>query len=129
MYIHKTKSIFRCWKELDISCVAKSFISDLMIFLTKNYFCVRCKNIQKHNQHFKLLFFIINLRFWHIRLNINKIYLSEQYLFGLLFARKPNQSIVTGFLLCFERNDSQTFKNRNCKEPHHMVRYRYNFLR
>ena len=29
--------------------------------ITANYFCVHCKNRRKHNQHFELLFFMINL--------------------------------------------------------------------
>ena len=31
--------------------------------MTEDSFCVRHKNRRKHNQHFKLLFFTINLHF------------------------------------------------------------------
>ena len=31
--------------------------------MTANYFCVRHKNRGKHNQHFELLYFMINLHF------------------------------------------------------------------
>ena len=38
--------------------------------MTVNYFCVRNKNSQKHDQHFKLLLFKMNVHFGTSDLNI-----------------------------------------------------------
>ena len=55
--------------------------------LTENYFFAHHKNSQKHNQHFKLLFFVINFHF----ITSNQIY---RY-------RKLNLSLTNNFYLVF----------------------------
>ena len=63
---------------------------------------------------------------YHIKPNIyikrNKFVAHKQYLFSLLSSRNANkiltdQNILTGFLLCMRRNDTQTFKSNSCNKP------------
>ena len=91
--------------------------------INDSYFCVHHKNRRKHNQHFRLLFLTINLRF--VTSNqistYRKLFFShKQYLFSLLTHRnaKKNQTdqrITHFFLVCLKRNDPKTFKSSSCK--------------
>ena len=55
--------------------------------INESYFCVRHKNRRKHSQHFKLLFFTLNLHF--VTLNQIATY------------RKPNLPLTSSIYLVF----------------------------
>ena len=84
-----------------------------------NYFCDCHKNRQKHNQHFNLLYFKLNSHFVTSNsispckkfnlLLINSICLV---VFSRVKKTHTKQSTLQIFLLCLERNDSQTFKTQ-----------------
>ena len=100
----------------------------------ENYFCVRHKNRQKRNQHFKLLFFTINLHFdiSNKTSTSRKVCLSQ---FIFLTSRnvkktQTDQNKRHGFILCLKRNDPQTFKSDSCRNSFlQCVCYWYNLLR
>ena len=84
----------------------------------RKFFCVRHKNRQKCNQHFKLLFFTINLQVITSKqmstyriLNLPQ----KQYLLSLLTSRnvkktQTEQSVPhIFFILSEKRNDPRTF--------------------
>ena len=91
--------------------------------INENFFCVRHKNRRKRNQHFKLLFFTINLHF----VISNKTFAYRKLSLPLTSSTsldflplkmqkrlKQTQSLRHVSLLCLKRNNPQTFKCGSC---------------
>ena len=91
----------------------------------KTMFCVRHKNKRKHNQHFKLLFFKVNLRF--ITSNqiltyrkLNLFIRSSIYLVVLpteMQRRLKQPKYTTRFFTSSEKKWSTNFKSSSFKKP------------
>ena len=103
--------------------------------MTENCFCFRHKNLRKHKEHSKLLYFKLNSHFGKSNyLQEIKFTSHKQYLFGRLFSRHANktytdQSTLQVFFLCIKRNDSQTFKSSSRKKLFvQCACYRHNLL-
>ena len=85
--------------------------------LKENFFCVCQKNIvRENNQHFKLLFFIIDLHF---------ITSNQIYTFG-----KLNLPLTNKLFLLWKETTNKPFKSGSYKKPFlQFVWYWYNLLR
>ena len=91
--------------------------------ITANYFSARYNNRRKHNQHFELPFFMINLHFTSKQLPtyrktclllVNSIYLVSSSL--EIQRRIPQIKYTTSFVTLSEKKLLQTFKNSNYKK-------------
>ena len=99
-------------------CTKMGYRSNKIV--TENYFCVRHKNRRKHNQHFELLYFIINIHFGASNQlsacsKINVLFINTIYLVlsSLEIKRTLIQIEVFYRLLlpCLKINNSQNFRS------------------
>ena len=112
------------------------FIKGATKLKTKKKF-FRHKNRQKHNQHFKLLFFKINLHFMSNQISTyRKLNLPLPRSIYLVFLplemqRRLKQSKVYHmFFYCLKRYNPESFKSGRSKNPFlQCVFYWYNLLR
>ena len=104
----------------------------------QNLFCVRHKNRRKHSQHFKLLFFTINLHFVTsnqipIYIKPNLVLTSSIYLvfFPLeMQGRLKQTKLYHKFFILCDRNDHKPLKVVAAKTASPVcVCYWYNLLR
>ena len=106
--------------------------------MTVNYFCVRHKNRRKHNQHFTLLFFKINLHFGTSDCistygKLNLLPINSIFWTSLLekckddWCRRPKYT--TSFPCCLKRSVSQTLYSSMCKKVFPKCAYHWYNLR
>ena len=132
--------MFRLIKQVFISLISFSgslTIKELRIY-KQNSFCVCHRNRRKHNQHFKQLFFTINLHFvisnktsTYRKLSLSLRSSISLVILPLKMQKASNrQKNTTQFLLCLELNNPQTLKCSSCKNHFlQCVCYWYNLLR
>ena len=109
--------------------------------MNEKYFCVHLKNRRKHNQHFKLLLFTLNLHFVtsnqippyrknYICPSKNSICLV--FLLLQMETRLKQPKYTTSFLLLMKKNDPQTFsgssKNSHCTKNEETLNGKFHFL-
>ena len=99
-------------------CTKMGYRSNKIV--TENYFCVRHKNRRKHNQHFELLYFIINIHFGASNQlsacsKINLLFINTIYLVLSSLEIKRTLTQIEVFyrllLLCLKINNSQNFRS------------------
>ena len=120
-HVLKNSIGFRRWSHEKLSPYAQRSYE----IITVNYICVRHKIMQKHNKHFTLLFFKINLHFGtsdHIS-TYGKLNLLPINSIFLVFPSRERQRTLMQTkvyyklsLFSLKRSVSQTFKSSSCKK-------------
>ena len=59
----KFKGKHPCWSVILMKLFCKGFVKGATEIINESYICVRHKNRQKHNEHFKAAFFTMNVHF------------------------------------------------------------------
>ena len=99
-------------------CTKMGYRSNKIV--TENYFCVRHKSRRKHNQHFELLYLIINIHFGASNQlsacsKINLLFINTIYL--VLSSLEIKRTLIQTkvfyklLLLCLKINNSQNFRS------------------
>ena len=105
-------------------CLISLWRKSSLEIISVNYICVRHKNRRKHNQHFKLLFFKINLHFGTSEYisTYGKLDLLPINSIFLVFPSRERQRRLMQTkvyyklpLFSLQRSVSQTFKSSSCK--------------